>query len=103
MTTKTKVKLLKFNVPIVVKPDSEGTGYYAYSPTLKGICIDGETKEETLTRAVEATKLLLLSMIECGDPISLAMADQKDGFSFTGASDDNGNAGYFVKEIHIEI
>ena len=44
MTTqaKTKTRKLNFKVPIVIKKDS--IGYHAFSPPLKGLHVDGDTR-----------------------------------------------------------
>jgi predicted RNase H-like HicB family nuclease len=72
MTTKSKpiVKYLRFKVPIVVKKDS--SGYHAFSPPLKGLHVDGDTKEEALKIGIKAAKIHLSVMIEHGDPIPLS-------------------------------
>jgi predicted RNase H-like HicB family nuclease len=69
MTTKAKVKTLKFKVPIVVEPD--GDGFYAHSPVLPGLLVDGNTQEEALQYARDGATALLHSMIRDGDPIPL--------------------------------
>jgi predicted RNase H-like HicB family nuclease len=78
MTTETTVeaKVLRFKVPIVVKKDV--VGYHAFSPPLKGLHVDRDTKEETLKIGIKAAKLHLLTMIEHGDSIPLSLkADEK--------------------------
>src|ERR1035437_7240552 len=80
MTTKTnvKTKILRFKVPIVVKKDS--IGYHAFSPPLKGLHVDGDTKEETLKIGIKAAKLHLLTMIDHGDSIPLSLAADEEVF-----------------------
>ncbi|MDP2743515.1 MAG: type II toxin-antitoxin system HicB family antitoxin [Dehalococcoidia bacterium] len=69
MATKTKAKGLRFRVPIVVEPDTPG--FHAYSPALKGLLVDGDTEQEALANAKEATILYLECLIEDGSPIPL--------------------------------
>jgi predicted RNase H-like HicB family nuclease len=67
MKVKTNTKVLKFRVPIIVEPD--GDGFYAHSPALSGLMMDGDTKEEALQNARDGATVLLQSMIRDGDPI----------------------------------
>ncbi len=95
--TKSKVTALRFRVPIVVKADS--SGYYAYSPTLKGICVDGKTREEALQVGIEAARLLLLSMIESGDPIPLDILGDRESAAVSNQEKD---ISYHVEEIRVD-
>jgi predicted RNase H-like HicB family nuclease len=71
MTMKVKIntKELKFKVPIIVEPD--GVIYYARSPALPGLMMDGVTEAEALQSAREGAAALLRCMIHDGDPIPL--------------------------------
>ena len=67
----TVVKVLKFIVPIVIEPDEEK--FYAYSPALSGLMVDGDTREEALQNARDGATALLHSMVKDGDPIPLSI------------------------------
>ncbi len=69
MTMKVTIntKELKFKVPIIIEPD--GDGFYAHSPALPGLMMDGDTLEEALQNARDGAAALLQSMIRDGDPI----------------------------------
>ena len=73
MTMKVKIntKELKFKVPIIIEPD--GDGFYAHSPALPGLMMDGDTLEEALQNARDGAAALLQSMIRDGDPIPLSI------------------------------
>lgn len=73
MTIKVKIsaKELKFRVPIVIEPD--GDGFYAHSPALPGLMMDGKTETEALQSAREGSAALLQSMVRDGDPIPLSI------------------------------
>jgi predicted RNase H-like HicB family nuclease len=73
MTTKakTRAKELNFVVDIIIEPDEKG--FYAHSPVLPGLMVDGDTKEEALKNARDGSIALLHSMIRDGDPIPLSI------------------------------
>ncbi len=75
-TAKTEIKALRFKVPILVKKDA--SGYHAFSPALKGMHVDGATKEEALKIGINAAKLHLTTMIEYGDPIPLSLINNEE-------------------------
>lgn len=77
MTTKIKrVTEIKFWVKIVVEKDDPG--FHAYAPSLKGLHMGGDTPEEALSNAKEATALYLKSMLKHSDiiPIDIMEKDQ---------------------------
>ena len=77
MTTKIKrVTEIKFWVKIVVEKDDPG--FHAYAPSLKGLHMVGDTPEEALSNAKEATALYLKSMLKHSDiiPIDIMEKDQ---------------------------
>ena len=77
MTTKAKIeKKLRFKVPIVVKKDD--IGYHAFSPPLRGLHVDGDSKEEALKVGIEGAKQHLECMIEHGDMIPLSLINNED-------------------------
>jgi predicted RNase H-like HicB family nuclease len=77
MTIQAKTKkVLRFKVPIVVKKDD--VGYHAFSPPLRGLHVDGDTKEEALKIGIEAAKQHLECMIEQGDMIPLSLVNNED-------------------------
>ncbi|MCL0076585.1 type II toxin-antitoxin system HicB family antitoxin, partial [Dehalococcoidia bacterium] len=57
----------KFKVEIFIEPD--GDGFHAYCPALKGLHTCGDTEEEALENAKDATRAYLRSLIKQGDPI----------------------------------
>jgi predicted RNase H-like HicB family nuclease len=57
----------KIEVTIVVEPD--GDMFHAYAPALKGLHVDGKTKEEALSNAEEAIGVYLKSLAEHDDPL----------------------------------
>jgi predicted RNase H-like HicB family nuclease len=71
MTTRAKInkKNLKFQVRFILEKDDPG--YHAYAPSLPGLHMPGDTREEALKNAREAAALFLKSMIEDGDPIPI--------------------------------
>jgi predicted RNase H-like HicB family nuclease len=75
MTTRAGKKL-RFKVPIVVKKDD--IGYHAFSPPLRGLHVDGDTKEEALKIGIEAARQHLKCMVENGDMIPLSLINNED-------------------------
>ena len=67
---------LSFNILICVEKD--GDGFYAHCPSLKGLHVDGVTKEEALNNARVATMLYIQSLIKHGDPIPLQIVQNKE-------------------------
>lgn len=72
MTTKTKIKTLKFLVRIIIEEDPPA-GYHAYAPALKGLHAGGDTATEALNNAKKTAKDFLEIMIEDGTPIPLSI------------------------------
>ena len=99
MTIKEKINVreLKFRVPIVIEPD--GDGFYAHSPALPGLMMDGETIEEALQSAREGAIALLQSMIRDGDPIPLSIAVSNNKPS----TKVNDHKRYYQEEISVTI
>ena len=64
-------KFLEFKVMIIVEPDGEG--FHAFCPSLKGLHVDGKTKEEALHNAAKTAILYLESLIRHGDPIPIGI------------------------------
>jgi predicted RNase H-like HicB family nuclease len=64
-----KKRQIAFNIPIDVEKDGER--YYAYCPCLKGVHVDGETKEEAIENAKLAAVLYIKSLIKHGEPIPI--------------------------------
>jgi predicted RNase H-like HicB family nuclease len=98
MTTKTKIKTLKFKVPIMVKMDGEA--FYAKSPVLPGLLVGGDTREEALQNARDGATALLHSMIRDGDAIPLSVIVSNTNVkSITSLK----NKKYFHEEIKVDI
>ena len=57
---------IKLRINIDVEPD-EG-GFHAYCPVLKGLHTCGDTEEEAVNNAVEASLAYLESIIKHGEP-----------------------------------
>lgn len=57
----------EFVVRIVVEPD--GDTFHSFCPALKGLHSQGNTKEEALCNAFEATYAYMSSVIKHGEPI----------------------------------
>jgi predicted RNase H-like HicB family nuclease len=68
---KSKVKMLRFQVPIIIEPDEQH--FYAHSPALPGLQVGGDTDVEALQNARDGAIALLHSMIHDGDPIPLSI------------------------------
>lgn len=100
MTMKVKIttKELKFKVPIIIEPD--GDGFYAHSPALPGLMMDGGTKEEALQNARDGAIGLLHLMIKDGDPIPLSIIIQSKTEISANFSD---NKYYYQEEIKVPL
>jgi predicted RNase H-like HicB family nuclease len=59
-----------FEIGICVEKDGEG--FHAFCPALKGLHVDGDTKEEALENARKAVILYLRSLIKHNEPIPIA-------------------------------
>ncbi|MBI5118313.1 type II toxin-antitoxin system HicB family antitoxin [Candidatus Poribacteria bacterium] len=59
-----------FEIGICVENDGEG--FHAFCPALKGLHVDGDTKEEALENARKAVILYLQSLIKHNEPIPIA-------------------------------
>ena len=77
--TKTRIKELNFVVDIIIEPDEKG--FYAHSPALTGLMVDGETKEIALKNARDGAIALLHSMVRDGDPIPLSIINPQPASS----------------------
>jgi predicted RNase H-like HicB family nuclease len=62
---------IAFTIEICLEND--GDEFHAYCPALKGVHIDGKTKEEAIENAKVAATLYLRSLIKHGDPIPIQM------------------------------
>ena len=69
--------IIGFTVEIVVQPDEEG--FHAYCPALKGLHVGGETEEEVLQNAADASILYVESLIRHGEPIPIGVGVQTHG------------------------
>ena len=56
---------ITFRVDMCIEEDGEG--FYAYCPTLKGLHIDGSTREEALENLRTAVALYIESLIKHGE------------------------------------
>ncbi len=53
----------------MIEPD--GDGFYAYAPALKGLHMDGNTKQEALDNAIVGIHMYLDSLVRHGEPFPL--------------------------------
>jgi predicted RNase H-like HicB family nuclease len=60
-----------FSLGIVVERDDDR--FHAYSPSLKGLHVQGNTEQEALQNALDAAEGYLLSLMNHGDPIPLGV------------------------------
>jgi predicted RNase H-like HicB family nuclease len=65
-----------FKVHIIIEPDEDR--FHAYCPALKGLHVDGSTKEEALENAKEAAIAYLQSLIKHGDPIPINIIPSRE-------------------------
>jgi predicted RNase H-like HicB family nuclease len=68
----TKKTTIEFKIDITIEPDE--SGFHAYCPALKGLHVDGDTKEEALQNARDAAIAYLESLIKHGEPIPVGVA-----------------------------
>ena len=54
-------------IPIIIVMEEDGDGFHGYCPQLKGLHVDGETKEECFRNAEDAVDVYLESLGEKGD------------------------------------
>lgn len=52
----------KFRVQVIIEPDADG--FHAYCPTLKGLHVGGDTREEALKNAKDAVIVYLRAFIK---------------------------------------
>jgi len=64
-----KDRQIAFKVGICVEDD--GDGFHAYCPALKGIHVEGDTREQAVENAKVASILYIKSLIEHQDPIPI--------------------------------
>lgn len=57
-------------VLIIVEPD--GKKFHGFAPGLKGLHVDGKTKEQTIKNAIKATCVYLNSLKAAGEPLPLS-------------------------------
>jgi len=67
---KKKSKNILIEVTIYIEQDN-GV-FFATSPTFPGFCIEGQTEEELLVLAKDATLAYLESLIKQGDPLPIS-------------------------------
>jgi predicted RNase H-like HicB family nuclease len=98
MKVKTTTKELTFKVPIIVEPD--GDSFFAHSPALPGLMMDGDTQEEALQSAREGAIGLLQLMIKEGDPIPLNIIIES---KVKTSAKVNNNKFYYQEEIKVPV
>jgi len=85
MAKETKENSIIFSVDMCIEEDGEG--FYAYCPALKGLHIDGSTREEAIENLKTAVVLYIESLIKHGDAIPLkTVEDSRDESSRTTCS-----------------
>jgi len=68
--------MLNFRIPVYIEPD--GDSFYAYSPVLKGLHVDGETEKEACDNVTQAVRAYINSLIAHGDPIPTGVEVKQD-------------------------
>jgi len=71
-----KKQPMVFRVRIIIEPDEDK--FHAYCPALKGLHIDGDTKEEALENAKKAAIAYLQSLIKHSDPIPVSIISPRE-------------------------
>lgn len=67
---------IKLRINIGVEPDEDG--FHAYCPALKGLHTCGNTEEEAVNNAVEASLAYLESLIKHGEPFPASLLVNQD-------------------------
>ncbi len=67
--SKTTPLVIRFKVGIVIEKDS--IGYIAYCPALKGLAVEGDTKEEVKKNFANAFISYINSALKHGDPLPI--------------------------------
>ena len=100
MTTKVKIntKELKFKVPFIVEPD--GSSFFAHSPGLKGLIMDGDTEEEALNNAKLTAQDMLRIMVQEGIPIPVGILIYDKDKDAAAVAD---KKGYYEEEITVNL
>lgn len=75
-------RTLKFKVEVIVEPDEDG--FHAFCPALKGLHVDGGTREEAVANARDAVLAYVASLIKHGDPLPLGVVDVDDACAIAG-------------------
>lgn len=70
---KVDMTAIRIKVKIVVERDDDA--FYAYCPDLKGLHVGGDTEEEALSNAIDATKAYLGSLVKHNEPIPVGLID----------------------------
>jgi predicted RNase H-like HicB family nuclease len=106
MTAKIKISTSKlvgarkliFRVPIIVEFDS--INYRSYSPSLKGLHMDGDTEKEALENARKTARDFLEIMIRDGIPIPLGILTWEEAKKLP---DSKEKEGYYEEDIIINL
>jgi predicted RNase H-like HicB family nuclease len=93
-----KTNNLKFKVPIIIEPD--GDGFYAHSPALTGLMMDGDTEAEALKNARLAAGEMLTIMIKKGIPIPVSKLIPGNNKADATLADEKN---YYEEEIDIDL
>ena len=59
----------EYTYTVFLGPSTKGNGYHAFCPTLRGLCADGETREEAVRKIRTALDRRLDRMIARGERI----------------------------------
>jgi predicted RNase H-like HicB family nuclease len=68
-TFRSKPKIL---VEVSVYIEKDGDVFYAFSPTLPGLHVEGETEEEVIQNAKDAAFAYLVSLIKHKEPLPIS-------------------------------
>lgn len=64
-------KPVKILVEVTICIEKDGDRFYAYSPTLPGFHVDGETEEELISVAKDGILAYLRSLIKHNEPLPI--------------------------------
>jgi predicted RNase H-like HicB family nuclease len=60
-------KRLLLSFSVVIEPD--GDEFHAFCPALKGLHVDGDTKDEALANAIQAVQVYVQSLVRNREPL----------------------------------
>lgn len=67
------MNVIRIQLKIVVERDDDA--YHAYCPDLKGLHVAGDTEEDAIANAIDASKAYLSSLLKHNQPIPIGVID----------------------------